>query len=88
MSNDWDQLAKEAGESTDDHFKNTMSILTRLNDQEIEDLIMETGISQQDLANVLKEVKAASKSNTDKANAIRNITNGVDVLVGLVARLI
>ncbi len=88
MPINWNEIASEAGESTDEHFKNQMSSLTRLNDQEIEDLIHETGISQQDLANVLKEVKDASKSNVDKAKAIKNISKGVDVLIGLAGKLI
>ncbi|WMJ75285.1 hypothetical protein RCC89_19280 [Cytophagaceae bacterium ABcell3] len=84
----WNEIANQAGQSTDDYFKSQMSSLTRLNDQEIEDIINETGISKQDLANVLKEVKDATKSNANKANAIRNISKGIDVLVGLAGKLI
>lgn len=88
MPYNWDDIAKKAGQSTDDHFKCQISSLTRLNDQEIETIINETGISKLDLTNVLKEVKDATKSNTNKANAIKNISKGVDVLVGLTSKLI
>ena len=88
MPINWNEIANQAGQSTDDHFKSQISSLTRINDQEIEAIINETGISKQDLTNVLKEIKDASKSNTNKANAIKNISKGVDVLVGLAAKLI
>jgi len=88
MPINWNEIASQAGQSTDDHFKNQISSLTRLNDQEIETLINDTGISKQDLSEVLKEIKDTTKSNTNKANAIKNISKGVDVLVGLVSKLI
>jgi hypothetical protein len=88
MPTDWNNIANQAGQATDEHFKNQISSLTRLNDQEIESLIIETGISKQDLATVLKEVKDATKSNIAKANAIKNISKGVDVLVNLAAKFV
>ena len=88
MPINWNEIASQAGQATDNHFQSQMSSLTRLNDQEIEDLINETGISKENLANVIKEVKDATKSNIDKANAIKNISKGVDVLVGLAGKLI
>ena len=88
MPINWDEIANQAGQSTDDHFKNQISSLTRFNDQEIEAIINETGISKQYLTNVLKEVKDAAKSNTNKAIAIKNISKGVEVLVEIAAKLI
>lgn len=88
MPINWNEIANQAGQSTDDHFKSQISSLTRLNDQEIETLINDTGISKQDLTEVLKEIKDATKSNTNKANAIKNISKGIDVLVGLASKLI
>jgi hypothetical protein len=88
MPINWNEIANQAGQSTDDHFKGQISSLTRLNDQEIETLINDTGISKQDLTTVLREIKDATKSNTNKANAIKNISKGLDVLVGLASKLI
>ena len=88
MPTDWDKIAREVGRETDDHFKNKISSLTRLNEDEIEFLITETGISKEDLATVLKEVKDAAKSNEAKASAISNINKGVDLLVGIASKLI
>lgn len=88
MPTNWNEIASQAGESTDEHFKSQLSSLTRLNDEEIESLINDTGISKEDLSQVLKAIKDATKSNKDKAKAIKNISKGVDVLVGLASKLI
>lgn len=88
MGINWDEIAKKAGETTDEQFKNQISSLTRLNDSEIESLINDTGISKKDLANVIKEIKDATKSNTAKAQAIQKISKGVDALISIVGRLI
>ncbi len=88
MSIDWEKIAKEAGTAADDHFKNQISSLTSFNDNEIEILITETGISKTDLASVFKEVADATKSNNAKATAISNITKGVDLLVSIAKKVI
>lgn len=84
----WDDIANQAATTTDAHFANQISSLTRLNDAEIQHIIFETGISQKDLADIIKEVKNVTKSNEAKANAIKNIGKGVDVLVALASKLI
>ncbi|HYO21501.1 MAG TPA: hypothetical protein VER36_03780 [Flavisolibacter sp.] len=88
MPNKFEKLAKEAAEMADQEFKNEFSSLTRLNDAETEKIISETGISKQNLAKVLQEVKNATASNEAKANAIKNIDKGVSVLVAIVRKLI
>lgn len=88
MPNKFEKLAKEAAGMADEQFTNEFAGLTRLNDAEIEKIINETGISKQDLAKVLKEVKDATASNESKANAIKNINNGVSALVGIAKKLL
>jgi hypothetical protein len=88
MSNKWDEIAAQADRATNEHFMSQISSLTRLNDVEIENLITETGISKKDLTSVLKIVDEASKSNDAKADAIKNISKGINVLVGLAAKFI
>jgi hypothetical protein len=88
MSNNWDEIANEAGQTTDEQFKSRISSLTRLQDSEIDTLINETGISQQNLVEVIKAVKDATQSNNAKAAAIQNISKGVEVIVGLAAKFI
>ena len=88
MPNKFDKLAKQAAEMADEEFKIEFSRLTRLNDNEIEKIIDETGISKRDLADVLSKIKDSTASNESKAKAIQNINNGVSALVGIVRKLI
>ena len=88
MPTDWKKIAIDAREKTNEHFKDQISSLTRLTSNEIENLITETGISKTDLTSVLKEVEDATKSNEEKAAAISNINNGVNLLVGIAKKVI
>ena len=85
---DWDAIAKKSQQSTDEHFKKEISNLTRLSDAEVLDLIMESGISKQDLVEVLKIVDDATKSNEAKAKTIRGINKGVDLLVAVGSKIL
>ncbi len=85
---DWTQKAKEASAKTQTHFKESITKMTSLGDAEIEAIINDSGISSKDLTSVLDEVKNATKSNNQKAEAIKNINQGVDLLVGIISRLI
>ena len=88
MPTNWDEIAKKAGEQTDDDFKSQISSLTRLNDIEILSIINDSGISKVDLVKVLKEVKNSTKSNLDKANVIKNISNGVNSVIEIASKFI
>jgi len=88
MPNKFDKLAKEAAQMADEHFESEFSSLTSLNDAETEKIINDSGISKQDLAQLLREVKNASSSNEAKAKAIQNIDKGVSALVSIVKKLI
>jgi hypothetical protein len=88
MPNKFEKLADEAAKMADEEFKSEFSSLTRLNDADTEKIINESGISKQDLAKLLHEVKSATSSNEAKANAIRNINNGVSALISIVKKLV
>jgi hypothetical protein len=88
MPTDWKKIAKEAGKQTDEQFRSEISSHTHLNDDEIENLITETGISKEDMVKVLEVIKDATQSNTAKANAINNIDKGIVLLVGLAGKLL
>ena len=84
MGNKYDAFADRAAEMTDAEFRNKFAALTRLNMSDLEKIIKETGISQQDMAALLKEVKAATNSNEKKATAISNINGGITTLNAMV----
>lgn len=88
MANEFKELAKKAKEITDKQFQNELSGLTSLNDKDVEDFILQTGISKADLASVLHEVKNATQTNESAANAIRNISKGVEVLISVAKKFL
>lgn len=88
MSTDWNRIADEATEATDAHFATQIASLTRLNTTEINTLISESGISKRDLATVFKVLKESTTTNEAKANAIRNTSKGLQVLVALAAKVL
>jgi hypothetical protein len=88
MPNKFKKLAEEAAQLADEHFANRFSSLTRLNEEDIENIINETGINKEDLAAVLQEVKKSTSGNEAKATAIKNIDKGVSALVSIVKRFI
>jgi hypothetical protein len=88
MPNKFDKFADQAAQMADEHFKNQFSSLTRLSNDEVEKIINDTGISKEDLAKLLQEVKTATSINEAKANAIKNINNGVSALVAIAKKLL
>lgn len=84
----WDQIINNAAQKTDQQFSSEISSLSRLNDQEINSIVNDSGISQKDLASVIKALKDATLSNQNKANAIASITGGVKALVGIAEKFI
>ena len=88
MPNKFDKIANDAANETDNQFRSQFNNLTRLNDDDTNKIINESGISQQDLAQVLKEIKDATKSNEEKATAISNINGGVSALIGIAKKLL
>lgn len=88
MPNKYEQLAKDAAQMTDDHFKNEFSGLTSLTDDDVAEIITQTGISKQDLAKVLQEVKNATDINETTAKNIGSITKGVSTLVAIAKKFL
>ena len=88
MTNKYDAFAEQAAVMTDEQFRERFATLTRLNLKDLDRIITETGISQQDMAELLKAVKDATSSNERKAAAIKNINGGVTTLIAMVKTFI
>lgn len=84
MGTKYDAFADRAAAMTDEEFRKKFAAFTRLNMKDLENIIRDTGISQQDLAELLKEVKGAGSTNEKKAAAISNINKGVTTLIAMV----
>lgn len=88
MPNKFDKLAAQAQAMTDAEFKTRFSSLTTLNDSDITSIINDTGISKENLADLLVAVKSATDFNTKTAQSVSKIQNGVLALVAITKKLL
>lgn len=88
MANKYDKLASEAQAITDVQFKERFASLTTLSDKEIGKIIKDTGISKEDLATLLVEIRNATVYNDATAQSIGNIQFGVQALVAITKKLL
>lgn len=84
----WNQIAQKAANQTDTQLANKLAGLTRMNTEEITNFINESSISNINAIKVLKEVHDATASNTQKAEAISNIHNGINFLVSIASKIV
>lgn len=87
MSSTWEEIKKKAKKQTDDTFASKVSGLTRLTDDEIKE-ISPNALDKERLAILLGIVADATKSNNEKAEAIRNINGLVEIAVPLLLKLL
>lgn len=88
MANKYDKLAGEAQAITDAQFKERFASLTALNNDDIAKIINSTGISKENLATLLVEIKNATDYNNNTAQSILKIQNGVQALVAITKKLL
>lgn len=84
----WDEIARNAANETDDQFAAKISSLTSLKDDEIKQLLLESGISRQDLTELFKIINDATLSNQQKAQALRNINHGIEAASKIIAKFL
>ena len=87
MDSTWEEIRKKAKKQTDDTFASKVSSLTRLTDDEIKE-ITPNALDKERLATLLGIVADATKSNNEKAEAIRNINGLADIAVPLLLKLL
>ena len=87
MDSTWEEIRKKAKKQTDDTFASKVSSLTRLTDDEIKE-ITPNALDKERLATLLEIVADATKSNSEKAEAIRNINGLAEIAVPLLRKLL
>lgn len=87
MDSSWEEIRKRAKKQTDDTFASKVSSLTRLTDGEIKE-IAPNPIDKERLAALLGVVADATKSNNEKAQAIRKIDGLAEVAIPLLLKLL
>lgn len=88
MPNKFEKLAEEAQFLTDEQFKVRFSSLTRFSDEDTLKIMRETGISKEDLARLMVEVKIAGEINNKTAQTVSHINGGLETLVAIAKRLL
>jgi hypothetical protein len=87
MGSNWEEIRKKAKKQTDKTFASKVSSLTRLTDDEIKE-ITPNAIDKERLATLLEVVTDATKSNNEKAEAIRSINGLAEIVVPLLLKLL
>lgn len=87
MDSTWEEIRKKAKEQADDTFASKVSCLIRLTDDEIKK-ITPNSLDKEMLASLLGIIADSTKSNTEKAEAIRNINGLAEIAVPLLLKLL
>lgn len=85
---DWNEIANQAAGATDALLAKQISALSRLNDDELQKAIQQSGISQKEMQQILSVVNNAAMNNEEKAAAIKNIGNGAKIIAEIAKLLI
>lgn len=88
MNNQWQKKARQAQKETDAELANQITELSGFDAKDIQALLAENGMNTADFNQLIKLIKDQTKSNNDKIKALSNIQNGLELLVGLVGKLI
>lgn len=87
MDPTWDEIRSKAKNQTDNSFTANVSSLTRLTDAEIS-VITPNNIDKERLATLLGIIGDNTKSNNEKADAIRNINGLAEIAIPLILKLL
>ncbi|MDP3394004.1 hypothetical protein [Sediminibacterium sp.] len=88
MNNQWQKKAKQAQKETDAELANQIVELSSVKQKEIDQLLAENKMDTAEFNQLIKLIKDQTKSNNDKIKALSNMQNGLELLVGLVGKLI
>ncbi len=88
MNNQWQKKAKQAQKETDAEMANQMVQLSSIKQKDIDQLLAENKMDAAEFDHLIRLIKDQTKSNNDKIKALSNMQNGLELLVGLVGKLI
>jgi hypothetical protein len=88
MNNQWQKKAKQAQKETDAEMANQIVQLSSIKQKDIDQLLAENKMDAAEFDQLIRLIKDQTKSNNDKIKALSNMQNGLEILVGLVGKLI
>ena len=83
---DWDTILQDAANETDISLASKISSLCHLTDSDIA-LIAPAKNDKENLVKMLSVIKDQTLSNEKKAEAIKQISNSLNLLIGIVAKV-
>jgi len=84
---EWQALRNKARGITIEKYSTEASSIIRLTKAEITSIIETAEVDKEKLSELISVVNDASKSNSEKADAIKNITGLAEVAVSLIGKL-
>jgi chorismate mutase len=84
---EWVALRAKANQLANDQFASEASDIATLTKKQVSEIIAESGINKETLANLMAVVSDVTKTNQQKAQAIRNINGFAEVAVSLIGKL-
>lgn len=87
MSGYWDTIIETAGNESISEFSDNASSLIKLTNQEIQEAIPD-GIDHAKFAELMCVVNDSAKSNSEKAEQIRNLSGFAEIAANLLTKLV
>lgn len=87
MSDYWDNIIENAGNESISEFSDKASSLIKLTNEEIQEAIP-SGVDHAKFAELMSVVNNSAKSNTEKAEQIRNISGFAEIAANLLTKLV
>lgn len=89
MNNEeWEALRNKARGIAIDEYTAEASSIVKLTKEEVTSIIEKAEVDKEKLSDLISLVNDATKSNNEKAEAIKNITGLAEVAVSLIGKLI
>jgi hypothetical protein len=85
---EWQELRNKAQGIAIDEYSTEASNILRLTKQDITQIVEEAEVDKEKLSELIGIVSDASKSNGEKAEAIRNMAGFAEVVASLIGKLV
>jgi hypothetical protein len=82
------KYVKGAIKKANEKFAEHLAKLSQLPDEKVTEIINSTDLKKESLEKILEIIKDATKSNAQKAAAIKNVSKGIDFLTSIAKKLI
>lgn len=89
MTNDeWKALRGKANQLATEQYASEASDIAKLTKKQVQDIISESGVDKQKIADLVLVVNDSTKTNNQKAAAIKNVTGLAEVAASLIGKLL